>query len=259
MRTPLLTMLFLLMAFASPCVASEWATLRGRIVYDGTPPVPKRVKVDKDVEVCGKYDLYDESLIVNPQNRGLRDVVIRLTLGRGETLDIHPDYDKDAQGEVLLDNKCCRLEPHVTVMRTTQKLVIHNSDPKGDSIKIDPLKNNAINVTLPSGSQHVQEFPLVERVPARVSCAIHPWELGWLVISDHPYVAVSDKDGNFEIKDIPVGKRSFMFWQEKSGYLAEVTLQGRTEQWRRGTKELDLQPGINDLGEIIVQPNLFAD
>jgi hypothetical protein len=251
--------LLLVIALAHSGFAEEWATLRGRIVYDGTPPVPKRVKVDKDVEVCGKYDLYDESLIVNPQNRGLRDVIVRLSLRRGETIDSHPDYEKDAHGEVLLDNKCCRLEPHVTVMRTTQKLVIHNSDPKGDSIKIDPIKNNAINVTLPSGSKHIQEFPLAERVPARVSCAIHPWELGWLVITDHPYVAVSDENGNFEIRNIPVGKQSFMFWQEKSGYLAEVTVAGRTAHWRRGTTQLDLKQGINDLGEIVVQPALFAD
>ena len=96
------------------------------------PPVPKRVKVDKDVEVCGKYDLVDESLMVNKENGGVRDVIVRLAWGRQEKPIIHPDYAKDASAEVLLENKCCRFEPHVTVMRTTQKLVIHNTDPKGE-------------------------------------------------------------------------------------------------------------------------------
>ena len=145
--------------------SAEWATLRGRIIYDGQPPVPKRVKVDKDVEVCGKYDLVDE--VAHSEQgewRSSRCHCPFLAWGRQEKPIIHPDYAKDASAEVLLENKCCRFEPHVTMMRTTQKLVIHNSDPKGDSVKIDPLKNNAINVTLPTGAKHVQEFPIAERV-----------------------------------------------------------------------------------------------
>ena len=94
-------------------------------------------------------------------------------------------------------------------------------------------------------------------MPLRVSCGIHPWELGWLVVSEHPYVAVTDKDGRFEIKNLPVGKSTFMFWQEAAGYLSEVTMSGTSESWKRGLREFDLQPGNNDLGQIIVKPELF--
>ncbi len=259
MRLVSVTLFCLVFAPNSIAWSAEWATLRGRVLYDGTPPIPAKITPDKDVEVCGKYDLIDESLIVNQKNRGVRDVIVLLTLGRTETPVIHPSYAKDERAEVLLENKCCRFDPHVTVMRTTQTLVIHNSDPKGDSVKIDAIKNGAINVTLPTGAQHVQEFPVAERVPARVSCSIHPWELGWLVISDHPYVGVTDEDGKFEIQNLPTGRHSFMFWQEKSGYLAEVTVGGKQVSWRRGTTEIELKPGDNDLGTILVRPSLFKD
>ncbi len=259
MRTLLIATSVLLSTVTSASSAAEWATLRGRIIYDGTPPVPKRVVVNKDIEVCGKFKLVDEALKVNPGNGGVQDVIIRLTLGRRETVDIHASYKKDEHSEVRLENKCCRFEPHVVVMRTTQKLVIHNSDPKGDTVKIDPRKNNPINITLTQGDNYTQEFPNAERMPVRVSCAIHSWELGWLIVSDHPYVAVTDKDGKFEIKNIPVGKHSFMFWQEKAGYVADVTIHGQQETWRRGTKEFDLQPGDNDLGDVVVKPSLFKD
>ena len=257
MRASLGAVPLLLMAASSLATAADWATLRGRIVYEGTPPVPKRVKVTKDIEVCGKYDLVDESLIVNTQKRGVKDVIIRLSLGRNESIDVHDSYKKDEEGDVLLDNKCCRFDPHVAVMRTTQKLVLHNSDPKGDTIKIDPRRNTPINITLIYNDRYVQAFPNVERMPVKVSCAIHPWELGWLVVSDHPYVAVTDKDGKFEIKNVPAGTRSFMFWQERAGYLSEVYRKGKPESWRRGTKEFQLKPGDNDLGEIVVKPGLF--
>lgn len=171
--------------------------------------------------------------------------------------EIHDSYQATEKGDVLLDCVHCRFEPHVVVLRTSQTLKVRNSDPKGDNIKIDVIKNLPINVTLPIGHTHEQQFPKAESLPARVSCSIHTWELGWLVVKDHPYMAATDDDGKFEIKNVPAGKRKFMFWQEEAGYLRDVTFQGKAQQWQKGTPELDLQPGDNDLGEIIVQPSLF--
>lgn len=237
--------------------AAGWATLRGRIVYDGTPPVPEPITVTKDKDVCGTCDLYDETLLVDPDSHGLKNVVVRLYVGRRDTIEIHESYEKDKDRSVLMQSQCCHFVPHVVAMRTTQKFVFRNADPKGDALKIDPFRNPGINVTLTPREEVVNEFPRAERVPAKVTCPVHPWELGWLVICDHPYVAVSNKDGHFKIQNVPVGEHRFMFWQEKAGYLSDVTVQGRQESWRRGTKELALKPGDNDLGDIVVQPSLF--
>ncbi|MHB9076108.1 MAG: cupredoxin domain-containing protein [Pirellulaceae bacterium] len=247
----------LLSASMGAASATEWAHLRGRIVYDGTPPEPQRITVSKDQEVCGKFDLFDESLVVNPETRGVRDVIVMLSLATGETTEIHDSYQEAAAGEVVLKNLHCRFEPHVTCLRTTQQLVIRNLDPIGNNVKMDMRKNLSINITVPFGTTHEQRFPLVEAMPARISCSIHPWELAWLVVKDHPYMAVTDADGRFEIKYVPAGKRKFMFWQEAAGYLQKVTVHGEPQAWRRGTPELDLKPGDNDLGEIIVQGDLF--
>jgi len=237
--------------------AAGWGTLRGRIVYDGTPPVPERITVTKDQDVCGKCPLYDETLLVDPKSYGVRNVIVRLYTGPRDIVQVHESYEKDKHGEVLMESKWCRFEPHVVALRTTQKFVFRNADPKGDALKIDPLKNPHINVTLTPNESVVNEFPVEERFPVQVTCPVHPWELGWLVISDHPYVAVTDKEGKFEIPNVPAGEPQFMFWQEKAGYLSEVTLQGQPESWRRGTKELPLTPGENDLGDIVVKPGLF--
>lgn len=239
-------------------LASEWVTVRGRIVYDGTPPVPKRIVVAADIEFCGQQELYDESLLVHPENRGLQNVIVQLVLGRGEKIDVHDSYPADAAAEVALETEKCQFQPRVVTMRTTQTLVVANPDPIGDNVKIDVIRNAPINITLPAGGEHRQKFPEPERLPARVSCTIHPWEVAWLVITDHPYVAVTDKDGNFEIRNVPVGKRRLMFWHEKSAYVTQVTLQGRPETWQRGTREWELEPGTVDLGEIVVAAKLFG-
>jgi hypothetical protein len=41
------------------------------------------------------------------------------------------------------------------------------------------------------------------------------WELAWIAVKDHPYTAVTDEQGRFEIRNVPAGKQAFMFWQER--------------------------------------------
>ena len=95
-----------LVAVMGTSSGDEWATIRGRIVYDGTPPVPEPIVVDKDVEVWGEKELIDESLLVHPESRGVRNVIVQLALGRGETVDIHPDNERDARG-----SSCSGMKP----------------------------------------------------------------------------------------------------------------------------------------------------
>ena len=56
---------------------AEWGDLVGRFVYDGKPPERKKLKVDKDLECCGKFDIRDESLMVGPDG-GLANVYVYL-------------------------------------------------------------------------------------------------------------------------------------------------------------------------------------
>ncbi len=38
---------------------------------------------------------------------------------------------------------------------------------------------------------------------------------GYLVVAPTPYFAVTDKDGNFEIKDVPPGHYTLTTWSEE--------------------------------------------
>ena len=87
------TLLFV-SAGALPAQA-QWGTLKGRFVFDGTPPAAKAVTVTKDAAFCGKHDLKDESLVVNEENKGIANVVLTLYLSRGQKAPTpHPDYAK---------------------------------------------------------------------------------------------------------------------------------------------------------------------
>ena len=64
---------------ATSTANAQWATLKGQFLYgtDGTK-VPTEIKLTptKDVEVCGKHQLYDEALVINKENRGVANVVL---------------------------------------------------------------------------------------------------------------------------------------------------------------------------------------
>jgi hypothetical protein len=69
----------------------------------------------------------------------------------------------------------------------------------------------------------------------------------WIRVFDHPYFAVTDADGKFEIKNAPAGKCRIVIWQESIGYRGgakgkegtpiEVKADGVTE-----LKPFDIQP-----------------
>src|SRR5205814_6500635 len=40
----------------------------------------------------------------------------------------------------------------------------------------------------------------------KFKCDVHPWMFAWVTVVDHPYFAITDKEGKFTIKNVPAGK-----------------------------------------------------
>jgi hypothetical protein len=58
---------------------------------------------------------------------------------------------------------------------------------------------------MPGGADLTFSFPKEEKF-LKFKCDVHPWMFAWVTVVDHPYFAVTDKDGKFTIKDVPAGK-----------------------------------------------------
>lgn len=236
--------------------SSEWGSLKGRFLYNGTPPIPKKVIPTQDVKECGDYDLIEETLMVG-KDRGLAHVVITLRPKRGEAIEVHPEYSASEKADVLFDNGEFRFEPHICLMRTTQTLVITNSDPIGHNVYCHLVKNPEFNEIIPFGGSMKKKLTEAETLPIRIDCTIHPWEIAYLVLSDHPYMAASAADGTFEIRNIPAGEHAFGFWHEMSGNMRNLPIVG-TKTSRRGEAKLMIPAGGTlDLGDIQVDPKLL--
>ena len=70
------------LACAGTCLAQEWGNVKGKVVFQGDAPTPSSLNITKDVEVCGKHNLVDESVLVGDGN-GLANVVVYIYVKRG--------------------------------------------------------------------------------------------------------------------------------------------------------------------------------
>ena len=254
---PLLMFVAVLLAtvVSSASSAAEWASLKGRFVFDGDAPEPATITADKDVAVCGKYKLVNEELVVS-DGKGLANVVIFV---RSKKVSVHPDLEDGSKADaMLLDNKDCRFEPHIGFVQTGQTLTIKNSDPVGHNSNIATMKNAPSNSLIPSNGSTDVVFGRDEAIPATVTCNIHPWMKAYLVIRPNPYGAVSAADGSFEIENLPVGEElEFQLWHEKGGYLDAFTLDGKKTKAKRGRIDLTVKSGGTDLGDIVIAGKVF--
>ena len=244
--------IFCLLVLSAATAQAQWGDLTAKFVYAGKAPAPKALTIDKDPQFCGKHNLKDESLVVNVANGGIMNVVVYLSPAAGDKVTAHPDYAKTAKDEVHVDNKNCRYDPHIVLMRQTQTLVIGNPDPVGHNSKGDLFANGGFNDLIPAKGSIKKTFAQPEKQMSPLACSIHPWMSGYLLVKDDPYAAVSDADGKLTIKNLPAGKWTFTVWQESAGYLDEVTLAGKATKWMRGKVTVDIKAGVNDLGEVKV-------
>ena len=58
-----------------------------------------------------------------------------------------------------------------------------------------------------------------EPLPISVRSDFHPWMQAYWLVVDHPYAAITDKQGRFVIENLPPGKLIFKVWHERVGYV----------------------------------------
>jgi hypothetical protein len=122
---------------------------------------------------------------------------------------------KVEQSPVVLDQKGCVYSPHVLGIMKDQKIIIKNSDATLHNIHSMPTVNDQFNFAMPSVvKEKVTSFSSVEE-PFYIKCDVHPWMKSWVLVQDHPFFAVTDENGNYNIDNIPPGTYEVIAWQEK--------------------------------------------
>jgi plastocyanin len=205
--------------WATPADAS--ASLKGVVKFEGAPPKGSRIDMSAD-PFCAKAHstpATTEDVVVGADS-GLANVVVYVSDGLGSRTFQPP------QQPATLEQKGCQYRPHVLALQANQKLDVVNSDETTHNIHPNPSNNREWNMTQPHGVPLEQTFAR-EEIAIPVKCNVHPWMRGFIAVLKHPYFAVTDKNGSFDVKDLPPGTYTITAWQEKLGTQSQkVTVGG---------------------------------
>lgn len=215
--------IFFLLWAAAPVHAAKYKTLKGgvknggtvtgRIVFDGTPPSPRMLKVDKDPDVCGGNRPSEELLV--GKSGGIKNVVVSISgIKKGKKWNLSKKF--------VFDQKKCRFVPHVLLIRPKAKGKVLNSDSVGHNFHTVSKGIYNINKKIKAnGKMKVRKKKIKKSGKIRVKCDLHTWMGGWWIVAESPYTELSDEAGKFTITDVPAGKYTLKVWQEKLGALEQ--------------------------------------
>jgi len=215
-----------------------WATLKGKFVMSGPVSLPP-ISVTKDQQVCGNT-APNPAVVLGPNNE-VQYVLVYLATKLPSLDDpwVHPDYADSASATVEFDQKKCIFLSHVFGMRSTQKLNVLNSDTVTHNTNIPAFNYNSL--IAPSSSNDEATTKAINE-PAGVSCSIHPWMSAFIMATPHPYIAVTDEKGEFEIKNVPAGvDLEFRIWQEQVKYVPSATLNDAPVTWPKGRMKVKFE------------------
>lgn len=246
---------------AAPDPGPGWGSLPLEFIYEGTPPVPGKITPVRGAALCGKFDIIDEDLLVDPKTKGIANVVVTLNHKRRELPKKLPAIVQNlANNKVEMTNKECRFDPHVGVLWTEQTLVLSNKDPDVHNMLGNLIYNAPFNKVLQPKAKPIEmKLKTAEKLARDVSCVIHPYMKGWLVVKDHPYAAVSSKVGQATVAHLPEGTWEFQLWHEAVGYLSDIELNGKPVTGTKGIYKWKIQSGMNKPLRIVVNEKFFAE
>lgn len=191
-------------------------TIVGNVKYEGDLAV-------LSLNLQGAWELPDtskavsEKLIINNINNGVKYAVVSITdITEGKKKEIpaiHP----------IIDQQKNTFIPRTIAILEGTTVDILNGDEELHTIHTRSVKNQPFNLGTTYKQRISKKFDHSEII--KLSCDIHKSSYAWIIILDNPYFDVTDKQGYFEICDIPPGTYKLKVWHEELGNLEkEVTV-----------------------------------
>ena len=197
----------------------DGGSISGTVKFKGTAPAPKKLDVGKDKEVCAKTPKMDQSLIVEGGN--LVNAVVTLTdIKKGKKIELK---------KVKLDQNGCEYSPHVLAFPAGTTVEVLNPDGILHNVHSYSKVNTPFNMAQPKFKKTL-DVKVDKPEAVEVKCDVHGWMHGWLVATESPYVAVTDKSGSFKLDNVPPGSYTVELWHEKLGKSTQkVTVKGKED------------------------------
>lgn len=172
-------------------------------------------EVPEEIKLCGNEFKMNKYVI--SADLGVQNVIVALEdVEKGKAM---PKED------LTLDNKECQFHPLVGVAYKGAQFVVKNSDPIFHNTSLGLImkdrRSTVYNLALPNQNMEIKK-PVRRTGMHSVKCDAHKWMRAYVFAARNPYVAVSDENGKFEIKDILPGKYEVLIWHEGFGEVEQT-------------------------------------
>jgi hypothetical protein len=183
-------------------------TISGTVTWSGPLLHLPRFPINKDPQICDPdsqkvRDL--ERLVIGPNGGVANTVVFLKNISQGKAMDL-PEPRR------FLDQKHCRYEPHLLLVPEKAALQIKSSDATLHTVHMEGAAT--YNLPFPLTNQTVSRImPTAGLADVRCNGG-HTWMNAEIIVAPHPYYAVTDENGTFELRDVPPGEYEILAWHE---------------------------------------------
>ncbi len=186
-------------------------TISGTVKWSGTVPHMLSVPVSKDPEICDpeshkRMDL--DRLIIGPDGGVANTVVYLKNISSGKAMDL-PEPRR------FLDQKHCRYEPHILLVPADGDLRMKSSDATLHTIHMEGAAT--YNLPFPFPNQVISRDMHTPGLVTLKCNGGHVWMNAEMMVVSHPYYAVTDQSGKFELTGVPPGDYEIVAWHEGWG------------------------------------------
>jgi plastocyanin len=199
------------------------ATLTGNVKIKGEIPKPRKISSNADPKCAalhGAGGIFSEEVVVDAAGNAAWGLVY-VKEGLGDQKFTVP------KTPIIVEQKGCRFQPHVTGVMVGQDLMFRNQDPLMHIVHVNPRTNKEFGFSQAKiGEERAKQFTAKETI--RLFCDVHPWMVAWIVVLEHPFWAVTGPDGKYKIKDLPPGKYTIEVWHESyKAVTQEIEVKGK--------------------------------
>jgi hypothetical protein len=183
-------------------------TITGTVKWDGPPPHSTALAINKDQKICDPENRKTrdmERILVEPQGGVANTVVFLKDISSGKPLELPTQRQ-------FLDQKSCRYEPHILLVPVSGTLHMKSSDATLHTVHMDGAAT--YNLPFPFPNQTVSREMSSPGVVNLKCNGGHTWMNAEMFVVPHPYYAVTDEDGKFELDDVPPGEYTLVAWHE---------------------------------------------
>lgn len=187
---------------------SEGGTISGTVTWSGPVPRAELFPVTKDPQICDpqslkKVDL--ERLVIGPTGGVANTVVYLKNISSGKAFEL-PEQRR------FLDQRHCRYEPHILLVPSNANLQMRSSDATLHTIHMDGAYT--FNLPFPFPGQVISRTMTTPGLVSLKCNGGHVWMNAEMMVVPHPYYAVTDTSGKFELTNVPPGEYQVVAWHE---------------------------------------------